>query len=54
MNGYTHRISFEVKTKVCRIWVKSSFPTTADAVNAHVHGLNRNKNVRNVTVEAMK
>jgi hypothetical protein len=52
--GYTHRITFDVKTKVCKIWVSSSFPTTADAVNAHMHGLNRNKNVRNVKVEVMK
>lgn len=48
--GYTHEIRFEKQTELFKLWVKCSFPTTADAVAIHVKGLNKNKTVRNVEV----
>ena len=39
MPGYTHRISWKDWSSVCRVLVTKSFPTTEDAVEAHVKTL---------------
>ena len=48
---YSHKITYETLTKVSRIWVKTSFPTTEDAVSLHVEAMINRKNVRNIKVE---
>ena len=61
--GYTHRISWLEYVDSLEIYVRKSFPTTADAVDLHLTSLNRRKakcesvgeeNIKNIRCEILE